>query len=1170
MRTCSIRFAARILGPLFFLSATLCPGAPSIRVDPPTLAWDSNRWVEVTVSNLAPGARVALRYHLDLDGNGVTDPGDPLIAAYDLQDGATNRFGAASIADDEDGLSNGVLRTRISFHSGGYDLRKAAGTYVWSAWPTGAAVPAEAAFTVTPPAGTAWITGMVRDFIPPSNVVAGVYVVAEMRFPHAGYPCASWSDTSGAFRIDLPAGLPLSAVADVFAVRPGYLSADTGPSDEPLSLFAFTNSLSAGENALPHPLRVVSAAPGLLAGFTGVVRDPEGGGLAGVLVEAESDNDDDDLLAISITDTAGVFSVLYPPNEELLSIYFTGPLISQRGLVGDVAEVPATGDVAGIVLQASYADVLARSRVTVTPGGAGVAGAEVEFECDNAAASSWSIEDGAYETALPGGLTCGAWVSGESIAPLGYIALNDYATLTLPASGVFTGAPFLVQSGFLVSGTVYDPQTNALSGGYAVAYPSNQWNWAADAELTPGGSYELLLPSGTYRIAVMDVAGHLDQVYDGHATWEWDDGPVYDPVTVSDADVTGIDFYLAEGAEISGTVESEGMPVEDADLAALQRIWNPGGWWDGQWVGSTRTGPDGTYQLVVPEGTNYVVECRPSSGGYLVPEYYLDAARLEEATPVATAPGAPATGIDFDLEVGGILAGRVVETDGVTPAPYAFVQTWDPATDQYGVGAGANDQGEFTLTLTQGVYRIVAFAEGWPDTYYDGWAAAQRDQADPISVTAAATTNILFTLLSASRVEGRVLSGTEPLENIQVEVWQGYDTWLGQNTSDTGGYYSVAVPAATGCVAWARPGRDSVYLDEVWNNTTWENPTYFDVPETATVSGIDFDLTLGIRVEGTVTDQTLAPAGDADVSLRFPDGRWAAGGRTDDNGFYFIHAPGNTSYVVEARRQLPHLHPAMYYDASPALAGATVFTPSPGTVLGTIDITLQPGCKIEGYLLRTLNASMNEPAPNGELHAEDEDHNTYDPAFPDGSGWYELSAPRHRPMRFRYQAMDCQPEYAMDVTAAGDATLYQPAAFSTVRLDIVLHPWTHDTDGDGLTDVQEDVRPDNVWNPAEDLSSWTNRDTDADGFDDRTEVQHTGTNPADGSDYFRCGPMRRLSGGLAITWRSATGMPYRLDRATRLRPENWTDIGGGTGTGSWTTILDPAGGTSHHYRVRMP
>jgi hypothetical protein len=121
-----------------------------------------------------------------------------------------------------------------------------------------------------------------------------------------------------------------------------------------------------------------------------------------------------------------------------------------------------------------------------------------------------------------------------------------------------------------------------------------------------------------------------------------------------------------------------------------------------------------------------------------------------------------------------------------------------------------------------------------------------------------------------------------------------------------------------------------------------------------------------------------------------------------------------------------------------------------------------------------------------------------------------------------------------------------------------------DSDGDGLTDLEEDALGTNPH-----LA-----DTDGDGSNDGAEVA-AGTNPLDGGSVFRIATISRdaVTGAVTLTWSSVAGKNYKLESITNLAPGAWMDVNGGaiipSGGASTSTVIPstPPGDLVRFYRA---
>jgi hypothetical protein len=119
-----------------------------------------------------------------------------------------------------------------------------------------------------------------------------------------------------------------------------------------------------------------------------------------------------------------------------------------------------------------------------------------------------------------------------------------------------------------------------------------------------------------------------------------------------------------------------------------------------------------------------------------------------------------------------------------------------------------------------------------------------------------------------------------------------------------------------------------------------------------------------------------------------------------------------------------------------------------------------------------------------------------------------------------------------------------------------------DTDGDGLTDVQEAILGTDPNNP----------DTDADGASDGTEAA-AGTDPLDASSTFKMSEISKnpANGEVTVSWSSVPGKTYKLESTESLDPASWQDVAGAESVASQgattSTAVGSPGDVRRFYRA---
>lgn len=286
-----------------------------------------------------------------------------------------------------------------------------------------------------------------------------------------------------------------------------------------------------------------------------------------------------------------------------------------------------------------------------------------------------------------------------------------------------THIDFSLSRGGAISGTVvkpggvFDTTVEAYSATGALARSASA---AADGSYTIEG-----LPAGSYRLLAMLRGPAFGQLYSGVACPNRAcDVTAGTPVSVTTGVTTaGIDVTFPATGAISGHVwDAVGRPAWGGRVFSFA-----GGL---AWVQA-----DGHYRLSdIPAGNHYVgtaVEglvneihdnlpcagCDPGASG---------------ATPVTVMGGAEASGIDFTLDVGGSISGKVASAGrGLGEVPIRLKKAG--ALDSYAAATTRDDGTYEVLGLAPGTYYAAASREGFDVQLYSGLPCPQT--CDPTTGT---------------------------------------------------------------------------------------------------------------------------------------------------------------------------------------------------------------------------------------------------------------------------------------------------------------------------------------------------------------------------------------------------------------------------------------------------
>ena len=320
----------------------------------------------------------------------------------------------------------------------------------------------------------------------------------------------------------------------------------------------------------------------------------------------------------------------------------------------------------------------------------------------------------------------------------------------------------------------------------------------------------------------------------------------------------------------------------------------------------------------------------------------------------------------------GAFSGTV--TDAVTSAPIANMTVL--IHNSFGsviASVTTNDSGNYvTPPLSEGTYFARTFDSlDYMDELYDNIECEDGcaiTNGTPITVTVGATTTgIDFALAKGGRISGRITDEAtgQPLSNISVRILNPTISLILSATTDSSGNYIVEelLPPGTYYVGTST---SSIYINEAYDNIPCQDcdltrSTPITVTAGATTTGIDFALTAGGVIEGTITNAvTGAPILNAVVLIFSSDGRSGFGAFPNNSGVYKSREglPTGTYYVLtETLGFVNKLYNNFTCAPCDERTGTPVFVTAGSTTSG-INFALTQGGRISG---RITNAATSAP-----------------------------------------------------------------------------------------------------------------------------------------------------------------------------------------------------------------
>jgi hypothetical protein len=475
---------------------------------------------------------------------------------------------------------------------------------------------------------------------------------------------------------------------------------------------------------------------------------------------------------------------------------------------------------------------------------------------------------GGYYT---GGPTSAAWPNSIEV----YVSSGDATANATLVKAYHLKGQLVDQAHQPISGLdVWIALNSDGTGGVQGAY--------VDVKSDNGGNYSLVVPAGTYRLGVQDLA--MPMAYaSGFVTPSgifWDLAEAT-PITVVNSDVT-VYVTVPPAPHVTGriTSASNGEPI----VSAVSFCTDAGAF-------STTSAADGTYSVaVVPSigKVEFSQYCDGTGGWYSLSGWTRQQA---QGTTLRVAATGDTTDIDVRMPwfypISGTVTANGAAASGIEVDVYNavgfYAYTTTNSLGQYSINLAGPDVYTFGFFDPSGAY-----ASGWygASGFVPGSNAAKPVDGGPIDIT----------LPPALWISGRATLAGSGAAGALVEVWLGHDNYLDTQTASDGAF---AVPVAPGTYTlWvSQPGGSAVggWYRSGGRTYDWSAATPIVVSTTTVV--VNIALGTGKQITGKVTANGVPLAGVFVVA--YSGTSEADFSTTDSKGAYKLNVAAGTYTLYE-------------------------------------------------------------------------------------------------------------------------------------------------------------------------------------------------------------------------------------------------------------------------------
>lgn len=335
--------------------------------------------------------------------------------------------------------------------------------------------------------------------------------------------------------------------------------------------------------------------------------------------------------------------------------------------------------------------------------------------CDATAADGTyevvGLKSGSYRVRFGGG-----WQETAGYAPVYYHDQQNWEAaqkVTVAVGSTTGGIDQEMHKGGRITGTVVDDSTEAPLEGISVC-AEDPATYSYDCASTDEfGEYELAgLRSGSYQVRFAHQNSYPAGVNGDYAPQFYDDAASAAAATRVDVALgetaSGVDAAMHKGGSIEGVVTAASDHAPAANVSVCAFVGN-----------ESEEGPEnctysdshGEYAIDGLATGSYTVSFYPGRYSFepsnLLNQYYDGSSTLAGADPVAVTLGAPTSGIDAELVVGGQISGTVTDAADGSKLEGVRVCAYEAGGEEIARCGSSGPHGNYTIMpLPAGTYKV--------------------------------------------------------------------------------------------------------------------------------------------------------------------------------------------------------------------------------------------------------------------------------------------------------------------------------------------------------------------------------------------------------------------------------------------------------------------------------